>query len=77
MRSTTNDNLEKMRKVLRKCGKDGMWIRKLSRQSGVPLGSITYYIWGQEKNGRSYGSYMLNEIEIVRIDGSNKLVRLR
>jgi len=58
--------LKKIREILKKYSK-GLWIRELSRKSGIDKSTISRYI----------SVYMKNEVEIEKIGDLIKIVTLK
>ena len=75
----TIKRIEDIKKFLHE-NKEGVWISKIRKSCEIPIGSITYLIFGQTKEGKRYGGYILKEfedrLEIIE-EGRNKKIRLK
>jgi len=79
MRTTTQENIDKIMEVLRE-NRDGIWIEEIARRIGFKPNThhVHYYIYGQiGPNGKKYGGYLEDDIEIVKKEGNNIYITLK
>lgn len=72
-----NKKINNIMKALRSCGKEGIWIRELARQTGMPVATVYYYLCNfmQDKvkiKPAVFGGIEHKQMKIVRLRDKNQ-----
>lgn len=69
--------IDKIRKILKIANGPGMWIAEIARKAQINHATVLYYIDGKIQNGKKIGGYLNDEVEIVKMIGKSKMVRIK
>jgi len=75
MRKTEVLKIKRIKQELKRSGRKGIWISELARRLEMNKTTLHYYIKGQNKGGKTYDGFFKEKIEVVAINGRNKIIR--
>ncbi len=77
LRNTTEKRVKRIHSILKRAPKKGIWMDELAKEVGVSRSHLNYYLFGSKKDGKDFGGYFRDGVEIIRREGNNKYLRIK